>query len=81
VRRLAGRPRAFGDAIAVFARERAPIPTSRDRRRRSIPRQMPPLRHESDKISKAVYQALPLCIVAALQGYAEAYGPRGTRRY
>jgi hypothetical protein len=31
------------------------------------------LAHESDKISKAVYQALPLCIVAALQGYAEAY--------
>jgi hypothetical protein len=27
VRRLAGRPRAFGNAIAVFARERAPIPT------------------------------------------------------
>jgi hypothetical protein len=46
-----------------------PIPTSRDRTRRSIPR----FAHESDKISKAVYQALPLCIVAALQGYAGAY--------
>jgi hypothetical protein len=46
-----------------------PIPTSRDRTRRSIPR----FAHESDEISKAVYQALPLCIVAALQGYAEAY--------
>jgi hypothetical protein len=45
------------------------IPRSRDRTRRSIPR----FAHESDKISKAVYQALPLCIVAALQGYAEAY--------
>jgi hypothetical protein len=40
---------------------------SRDRR------QMPALRHESYEISKAVYPALPLCIVAALQGYAEAY--------
>jgi hypothetical protein len=33
----------------------------------------PRFAHESDKISKAVYQALPLRIVAALQGYAEAY--------
>jgi hypothetical protein len=30
--------------------------------RRHIPR----FAHESDEISKAVYQALPLCIVAAL---------------
>jgi hypothetical protein len=75
VQRLAGRPRAFGDAIAVFARERAPIPTSRDRTRRSMPR----FAHESDEISKAVYQALPLCIVAALQGYAEAYALQAHR--
>jgi hypothetical protein len=46
-----------------------PIPRSRDRTRRSIPR----FAHERHEISKAVYQALPLCIVAALQGYAEAY--------
>jgi hypothetical protein len=36
----------------------------------------PRFAHESDEISKAVYQALPLCIVAALQGYAEASRPR-----
>jgi hypothetical protein len=28
VRRLAGRPRAFGDAIAVFAHERVMVPGS-----------------------------------------------------
>jgi hypothetical protein len=44
-----------------------PIPTSRDRTRRSIPR----FAHESDEISKAVYQALPLCIAdKAVASYA-----------
>jgi hypothetical protein len=57
VRRCDGWP--AGPAPCRFLQ---PIPTSRDRRRRSIPR----FAHESDKISKAVYQALPLCIVAAL---------------
>jgi hypothetical protein len=61
VRRLAGRPRALQISTAyhdVTRPDETLDPAFRARERRDF---------------QAVYQALPLCIVAALQGYAEAY--------
>jgi hypothetical protein len=63
VRRLAGRPRALQISTAyhdVTRPDETLDPAFRARERRDF---------------QAVYQALPLCIVAALQGYAEAYEP------